>query len=317
MRAGRGSARAIVRSAVVVSALVLAALVGAAGAQPRPAAGRATISVSPLEPVAAQAFGAIGDGLADLLATGLARSDRFLVLERGAAGFARADAPAEPLVGPDLLVTGAITELEPALVEVTVGRAGARPAPAGAAVGLSVRVIDARTGNLVLAARGQGKAADGSAIPDTGPLGAGLDGVAGTPLDKALRLAVQEAVRAIVTQIPPAYFRHAGLVSRVRLAAPVIVAAPPEAPPAPPRPRPEPPRPAPAPPTAASPAPSRQVKSPTANLRDQPGVRGKIVVVLRQGARLVVLEERSQWFRVRTQDGREGWIAGSVLAPLP
>jgi SH3-like domain-containing protein len=59
------------------------------------------------------------------------------------------------------------------------------------------------------------------------------------------------------------------------------------------------------------------VKSPTANLRDQPAVRGKIVVVLKQGARLVVLEERGQWLRVRAEDGKEGWIAGSVLAPLP
>jgi curli biogenesis system outer membrane secretion channel CsgG len=316
MRAGQGSGWAIARSAAA-SALVLAALAGAAGAQPRPAAGRATISVSPLEPAAAQAFGAMGDGVADLLAASLARSERFLVLERGAAGFARADAPAEPLVGPDLVVTGAITELESALVEVTVGRAGARPAPAGAAVGLAVRVIDARTGNLVLAARGQGKADDASAIPDTGPLGAGLDGVAGTPLDKALRLAVQEAARAIVTQTPTAYFSHTGLVSRARPAMPVIAAAPPEVPPAPVRPRAEPPpRPAPAP-APVSPAPSRRVKSPTANLRDQPAVRGKIVVVLKQGARLVVLEDRSQWLRVRTEDGKEGWIASSVLAPLP
>jgi SH3-like domain-containing protein len=36
--------------------------------------------------------------------------------------------------------------------------------------------------------------------------------------------------------------------------------------------------------------------------------------VLRQGARLQVLEAKSDWFRVRLDDNQEGWVAESVTS---
>ena len=51
-----------------------------------------------------------------------------------------------------------------------------------------------------------------------------------------------------------------------------------------------------------------------ANLREGPGTKAKILRVLRKGTTVTVLEEKDQWFRVRLDDGREGWIAESVAA---
>jgi uncharacterized protein YgiM (DUF1202 family) len=106
---------------------------------------------------------------------------------------------------------------------------------------------------------------------------------------------------------------------------PLPASPPPSAPPAPsgpPAPRPAPPpaspAPAPTPPRAPVPGPTAKivyVKTHLANLREGGGTSMKILRVLRQGTRLEVLEERSEWFRVRLQDGQEGWVAASVTAP--
>jgi N-acetylmuramoyl-L-alanine amidase len=54
------------------------------------------------------------------------------------------------------------------------------------------------------------------------------------------------------------------------------------------------------------------IKTSLANLRETPGSKGRIIGVLKQGTRVEVLEEKDQWFRVRVEDGREGWVAESV-----
>ena len=56
------------------------------------------------------------------------------------------------------------------------------------------------------------------------------------------------------------------------------------------------------------------VKTHLANLREGGGTGTKILRVLRQGTRLEVLEERQEWYRVRLEDGQEGWVAASVTA---
>ena len=66
----------------------------------------------------------------------------------------------------------------------------------------------------------------------------------------------------------------------------------------------------------AAPAPRERlaIKTSLANLREGPGTRARIVGVLKQGTRVEVLEEKEQWYRVRAEDGREGWIAESVTS---
>jgi SH3-like domain-containing protein len=57
------------------------------------------------------------------------------------------------------------------------------------------------------------------------------------------------------------------------------------------------------------------VKTHLANFREGAGTSMRILRVLRQGARLEILEERNDWLRVRLDDGQEGWVAASVTAP--
>lgn len=122
--------------------------------------------------------------------------------------------------------------------------------------------------------------------------------------------------------------------------APAVTAAPEPAAPAPvPAPvqpsQPPVPVPAPAPPLAPAVAPPAAVPAPApaptppplapthllqirvglANFRASPGTGSAILGVLRKGTRLTALEEKDRWFRVRLDDGREGWVAASVVAP--
>lgn len=65
----------------------------------------------------------------------------------------------------------------------------------------------------------------------------------------------------------------------------------------------------------AAPAPKvLYVKAQLANFREGAGTSMKILRVLRRGARLEILEERNDWFRVRLDDGQEGWVAASVTS---
>ena len=97
---------------------------------------------------------------------------------------------------------------------------------------------------------------------------------------------------------------------------PPPAAAPPAAPSAPAQP--------PAPAAAPSPAPASPATAPAkkmvyvkvarANFREAAGTSGKILRVLRRGARLEVLETRNDWLRVRLDEGPEGWVAESVTS---
>ncbi|MFN8526718.1 MAG: SH3 domain-containing protein [Chloroflexota bacterium] len=59
-----------------------------------------------------------------------------------------------------------------------------------------------------------------------------------------------------------------------------------------------------------------------ARLRAEPGVRGQVIEILRDGAVLVVIgsdreADGQTWRNVRDAEGREGWIAGGVLQEAP
>jgi len=276
-----------------------------------------------------KATGQIGDGMADMLAHALFKTNRFIVLERqslpdvlqeqdlGASGRVSPETAARigQIEGADLLVLGAITEFEP-------GTAGAEGKGRGRGrkrdpldifsdifgsirtshVALIVRVVDTKSARIVASEQIEGKATDISGMIDIG--GGDLSGIfsefSKTPMEKAIRIAIQEAVRLIIAKTPPEYYRD--------LPPPTPPKEPQVSPPEPPKP-PDPPKPPPPPPEPKTPEPSLRTTKVTVtseNLREKP--QGKIVGKVNKGTTLVILEEVGNWLRVRLEDGREAWI---------
>ncbi|MGH7266529.1 MAG: CsgG/HfaB family protein, partial [Candidatus Rokuibacteriota bacterium] len=183
--------------------------------------------------------GAIGDGMAEMLATALFHTNRYILLERqtvsdvlreqdmGAAGRIKkgTEAAIGEIEGAELLITGAVTEFEGAQSGVgggiggiggSVGRilGGIAGGLKNAHMAIDVRVIDTRTSRIVAATSVEGKATDfslGGALAGAGgggALGGALGGWSKTPIEKALRICIQEATRFIVTKTPQTYYRH-------------------------------------------------------------------------------------------------------------
>jgi uncharacterized protein YgiM (DUF1202 family) len=48
------------------------------------------------------------------------------------------------------------------------------------------------------------------------------------------------------------------------------------------------------------------------NLREGPSMNHKIIRVLKKGTKLIVLEDKLGWLRVRLEEGIEGWVAKSM-----
>lgn len=188
----------------------------------------------------------IGSGMADMLATSLFQTGRYIVLERqnlqdvlseqdlGASGRIRPDTAAAigQVEGAEILVTGNITEFEAATSggqgglgvsgqDVTGDKKSLANKIFGSVVGklgggfqsshlaIDMRLVDTRTGRMVAAASVKGEANDISGLGSAAGSGlAGdLSGYAKTPMEKAIRLAIQEAVQFVVAQTPAQYYR--------------------------------------------------------------------------------------------------------------
>jgi curli biogenesis system outer membrane secretion channel CsgG len=174
--------------------------------------------------------GQIGDGMADMLATSLFNTNRYIVLERhilgdvlaeqdlGASGRVKKQtaAPIGQIEGAELLITGAVTEFEPGTSGIGSGLGGTVGRVVGGVLGgirkshiaIDVRVVDTRTSRLVAATSVEGEATDynlgGLAIGSS--VGGSLGGYSKTPMEKAVRVALGEAVNFIVSQTPQTYY---------------------------------------------------------------------------------------------------------------
>jgi curli biogenesis system outer membrane secretion channel CsgG len=176
----------------------------------------------------------IGDGMADMLTTELFHTNRFIVLEReqlgevlteqdlAASGRIKpgTEAAMGQIEGAELLVTGAITEFEPSAggagggvlfggLPIGVGGGGKK-----AHIAIDMRVIDAKTSRILAATTVEGSATDiggmGGFVVGGGltELGIGLGGYAKTPMEKAVRITLREAVNFIASQTPAQYFHQ-------------------------------------------------------------------------------------------------------------
>ncbi|MCM8799464.1 MAG: hypothetical protein NC900_01865 [Candidatus Omnitrophica bacterium] len=212
-----------------------------AGAQPLPpySGPKARIAVAEFEVKAAKATSEIGSGLREMLITALVNSNRFSVVERQVLGAIMQEqelaisGAGAPDTGPkrgqiktaDLIITAAVTEFEPQASGGQAGLGGGGGVGSGllggilgaalnkAHMALDIRIIDASTSEVLAATRVQGQASDIAGGFMTGffggwALGGGLSAYANTPMEKAIRICIIEAVRYISQTIPANYYRY-------------------------------------------------------------------------------------------------------------
>jgi curli biogenesis system outer membrane secretion channel CsgG len=201
---------------------------------------KARVAVADFDVKAAKAYGEIGTGLREMLVTALISSNRFSVLERQALGavmqeqeLAASGAAQVGAGGPvrgkiktaDIIVTAAVTEFEPNASGGMAGIGGGGGVASGilggflgaamnkAHMAIDLRIVDTSTSEVLGSTRVQGQASDvagGFAMGFAGGwgLGAGLGAYANTPMEKAIRICIIEAVRYISQAIPANYYKY-------------------------------------------------------------------------------------------------------------
>lgn len=211
-----------------------------AGAAPLPpySGPKARLAVADFEVKAAKANTEIGSGLREMLVTALVNSNRFSVVERQAlsavmqeqeltaSGAAQPGGPEKGHIKTaDLIITAAVTEFEPEASGGSAGVGGGGGVGSGvlggllgaalnkAHMALDIRVIDASTSEVLAATRVQGQASDVSGAILAGlfgrhGLGAGLSIYANTPMEKAIRICIIEAVRYVSQSISATYYKY-------------------------------------------------------------------------------------------------------------
>lgn len=193
---------------------------------------QARIAVGDFEVKAAGATAEIGDGLREMLLTELFEAGRFIVLERqaiqdvmleqdlGASGRVkrRTAAPIGQLEGAEILVYGVVSEFE---ANASGGglRLGWATAPlrlgkSKAHLAIDLRAVDTATGRILMATRVEGKAAKFKAAiaarvgGGSSRMPVGLGGFSNTPMEKAIRVAIDEAVTELSDNMPVEYFHY-------------------------------------------------------------------------------------------------------------
>jgi curli biogenesis system outer membrane secretion channel CsgG len=177
-----------------------------------------------------------GRGMQDMLVTSLFNTNRFIVLEReklqavmteqdmGASGRFKqgTTAPIGELEGAQLLVVAAVTGFDPE-VAGGGGQASGRGGFLGdtllgsiaggyqqARLALDIRIIDTSTGRILAATSVEGKAHGydlGGSVLDRSAGGA-LNTFARTPMEQAIRNAIEEAVNFVASRTPADFYRH-------------------------------------------------------------------------------------------------------------
>ncbi len=201
---------------------------------------KASIAVMGLEIKAAKASEAVGSGLHEMLTSALTQSNRFLIAEYQALSTTALERAEQPIPasnqeesnaqkgkvkGADLIVTAAVTEFEPQASGGSAGVGGGGGASTGmmggllgtalnkAHVVLDIRIMDVSSSKVLAATRVQGQASDvagGLTKEFSGSLGLskGLSNYTNTPMEKAVRICIIEAVRYISQAVPGDYYKY-------------------------------------------------------------------------------------------------------------
>lgn len=306
---------------------------------------KARVAVTRFENKSAKGSSEIGEGMAEMLGHALFATNRFIVLERqaigdvlveqdfGASGRVRQETAARigEIEGADILVMGTITEFEPGSAGAAAGGEKSFDLPgsvrrrvgdvlgvikgAGAIkkshVALIIKMIDAKTGRRIASEQVEGSATDIEGLGSLagGTLAGSLSGYSKTPMEKAVRIAIEEAVKVIVAKTPKEYYRDSPGGPQMA-PSPQSISSPPSL------------APVTRPPSPSKPAPASEekivyVKWPKVSLREGPGTSFKSLMDVPKGTALAVIEEQGSWFKVRTEDGQEGWIGKGTVSENP
>ena len=200
---------------------------------------KARIAVSRFEMKAAKGYGEIGTGMSDMLIDALFQSNRFIVLERGEglsdikeelalseSGYMEKGKAAEKgtLEGADILLTGAITAFEPESegsggggivipLPFKIG-GGVRVKSNKAYIAANIRMVDVRTGRVISSAKVEGKASDfkfgavGGSLIGGVILAGAFEKYKNTPMEKAVAVMLEDAVKKITESVPDNYYRY-------------------------------------------------------------------------------------------------------------
>ena len=187
---------------------------------------RASIAVVDFEVSAVKAQGAVGSGIREMLVTALSNSKRFNVVEPDFLNAAeKIDSSLSRVNNVDVIITGVVTEFEPQASGGSGGVGGGGGANSGAWGGLlgtalnqahlalEIRIVNALTTESIAATRVQGQASDVSGSIMAGGfenwrLGSGLSLYANTPMEKAIRVCIIEAVHYISNTIPASLYKY-------------------------------------------------------------------------------------------------------------
>ncbi len=200
---------------------------------------KARIAVARFKCKAAKCGGRIGEGIRDMLVDALVKTGKFIVLERGEglgaikeelelgqSGLVQPGKAPQPgmLEGADILVVGSIVAFEPNAGGIKGGIGGLVPkipilggiklGKEDAYIAVVLRLIDVRTGRIINSTRVEGKASSfsvgglGGGLLGTVPLGGGLEVYKNTPMEKAVMVLLDNAVKAIEKYVPESYYRY-------------------------------------------------------------------------------------------------------------
>jgi curli biogenesis system outer membrane secretion channel CsgG len=252
----------------------------------------------------------VGDGMVEMLRNALLATNRYIIqVQKSSDGLIRGQdlgdsARVKKEEETDLIVEGTVREFKP-------GVAGAGDKTGGSSyVSIVVAVVDPKTNKMIATERIREKAADieGTSGWSKIRLSEVFKDFSKTPMEKALRMVIEESASFIVAKTPPESYRV------------LPVAPPPQEIPKPPPVKPEvtPPHQPPVIPPKPS-LPVTQVIWSSVNLREGPGTNYKVVGNVQKGTSLTVLEDKGQWLHVRREDGSEAWVVKSAtsLAPKP
>ena len=275
---------------------------------------KARIAVANFKCKAAKCSGEIGSGIADMLTTALFQTGKFIVLERGeglkaiqselnlsSSGYVQKGKRIKKglMESADILVLGAVTAFEPNASGIKGGVGGGPlkvPFLGGvlgkkkeAYIACDIRLVDVRTGRIINATRVEGKATSwgvggaGGTLIGSIALGGGLSVYKNTPMEKAVRVMLENAVNEISKMVPESYFRYGENKRAI--------------------------------PTYKSFTNSFyvSVNRNIVNIRKGPGTNYPILTKAKRNTKLKAIGENGNWYQIILPDGKIGWIYKSLV----